>query len=63
MSRKVKIKVNELEKVYLLEIYGLISYIDEMIKLVFLTATDQNVEEIKQLPFVIKVSDNRTGSL
>ncbi|WLR50831.1 DUF2129 domain-containing protein [Bacillus tianshenii] len=63
MNKKMKVKVNELGKVYLLEKYGRISYVDEMVNLVFITLNDENIEKVKQLPFVTRVSENRKGTL
>ncbi|MCZ0704219.1 uncharacterized protein YlbG (UPF0298 family) [Natronobacillus azotifigens] len=61
--QKVKIKVDDPGKVYLLEEYGQITYIDKMINLVFMTISDKDIDKIKQLTFVTKVSGSRKGTL
>lgn len=61
--RKMKVKVEDLGKVYLLEDFGQITYVDKMIKVVFILLEDINIESVEKLPFVIKVTESRTGTL
>lgn len=61
--KKMKIKINDVGKIYLLEEYGEITYVDKMMNLVFIMIPNENVTLIQELPFVIRVSESRNGAL
>ncbi|MCM3667161.1 DUF2129 domain-containing protein [Mesobacillus subterraneus] len=61
--KKMKVKVNDLGKVYLLEDFGQITYVDKMVKVVFILLEEKNIENVKELPFVLRVTESRNGTL
>ncbi|QCR33561.1 DUF2129 domain-containing protein [Lysinibacillus sp. SGAir0095] len=60
---KVKVKVNDLNLTSELLKYGTITFIDNMVNIVFLLTDSSNINKISKLPFVIKVTKSRTASL
>ena len=61
--KKMKVKVNNLSKVYVLEKFGEITYVDDMMKIVFIRLDQQALEEVEELAFVENISTTREGSL
>lgn len=63
MKKKLILSITEMNKIYQLENYGRITYIDEFIEVVFIETDESNVSVISDLPFVSGVEVSGKGSL
>ena len=63
MRKKVILNITELDKVYLLEKYGRITYVDEFINIVFLEIDEKLIPLLSKLPFVSGIEESGKGSL
>ncbi|WP_449290076.1 hypothetical protein [Paenibacillus chungangensis] len=63
MRKKIILNITEMDKVYLLEKYGRITYVDEFIDVVFLEIEEKLIPSIIKLPFVSGIEESGKGSL
>jgi hypothetical protein len=63
MRKKVILNITEMDKVYLLEKYGRITYVDEFIDVVFLEIEEKHIPSVSKLPFVSGIEESGKGSL
>lgn len=61
--KKYIVKIKDVDQISELLKYGEITYVSHMTNVVFLNTELSNVKEIKNLPNVIRISEERTGSL
>lgn len=61
--KKVSVHLNDLNKTYLLESFGQISYVDDFLDLVFITVEESDISKILQLDFVLDIEDCGMGNL
>lgn len=63
MRKKVILNITEMSKIYQLEKYGRITYIDEFIDVVFLDVDEKLITSLAELSFVSRIEESRKGSL
>jgi|GEM_PF-6566894 len=60
---KVMVELNNMNKVYLLENFGKITYVDDFSNVVFLEINQQDILNISELPFVNSIKESGRGTL
>lgn len=63
MKKKVILNITEMDKVYLLEKYGRITFVDEFINVVFLEVEEKLIPMVSKLSFVSGIEESGKGSL
>jgi uncharacterized protein YlbG (UPF0298 family) len=63
MRKKIIVNITDKDKVYQLEKYGRITYVDEFIDVVFLEIEEKLIPSLSKLPFVSGIQESGKGSL
>jgi uncharacterized protein YlbG (UPF0298 family) len=63
MRKKIIVNITDKDKVYQLEKYGRITYVDEFIDVVFLEIEEKLIPSLSKLSFVSGIQESGKGSL
>lgn len=63
MKKKLILNITNMKKVYRLEEYGRITYIDEFINVVFLEVEEEKIPSLRKLTFIDGIEESGKGSL
>ncbi|MEB2589330.1 MULTISPECIES: DUF2129 domain-containing protein [Bacillus] len=63
MKKKISVHLNDMNKVYILEQFGQISYVDDFLDLVFIVVNESEIKSILALEFVVNIEECGRGNL
>jgi uncharacterized protein YlbG (UPF0298 family) len=63
MRKKLILSITDMAKIYQLEKYGRITYIDEFIDVVFMEVDEKFIASLSKLSFVSGIEESGKGSL